>query len=256
MTKRPHRSFPTPWGPTLAGTALLGLLACGDDAVPAEPDVCEQPPTPHVSAQAQCGPTLDFTPVNRYQGALSAAAGREDAVAFIDGRCTGTLIEASAGPVVLTAGHCVGLGDRPLLVFNFEDDPDGDDLMTEGTVIERSDAPDYALIALDTLPSTPPIPLSTRPSERLAVIQHPRGHPKSIAEGSLRASCNGHIYYEDLDTLVSSSGAGVLNEQGNLVGVHTDGDCQEDGRGTNWGWTTEGIVEASEYLVDGDIVER
>jgi hypothetical protein len=204
----------------------------------------------------QCGPTLDFTPINSYQGEFSdIAQDREDAVALIDGNCTGTLIEASAGPVVVTAGHCVRLGDRPLLVFNFEDNPDGDPLVTEGTVIEQAPEPDYALIELDVLPAVTPVLLTDQPSETLAIIQHPRGRPKVIAEGEFLDSCDQLLYYTD-DTLVGSSGAGVLNRQGYLLGIHTNGDCDESGHGSNSGWTAEAIVEASLYLQCADIDDR
>src|SRR5688500_13328875 len=114
MARQPHGSFMTLWGSLLAGTVLLGISACGS-AVPVDPPVCANP-MPEVSSISavrglwQCGPTLDFTPINRYQGEFADVQDREDAVALIDGRCTGTLIEASAGPVVVTAGHCVGLG--------------------------------------------------------------------------------------------------------------------------------------------------
>ncbi len=245
----------TLWGPLLAGTVILGTTACGD-AVPAPPLVCANPERPEVSSLWQCGPTLDFTPINSYQGEFADVLDREEAVVLIDGRCTGTLIEASAGPVVMTAGHCVGLGDRALLVFNFEDNPDGERLVTEGSVIEQSFEPDYALIALDVLPSVTPVLLTTQASERLAIIQHPRGRPKVIAEGTFLDSCNQLVYYADLDTLVGSSGAGVLNRQGHLVGIHTDGDCDEKGRGANSGWTAQVIVEASPYLQSADIAER
>jgi hypothetical protein len=108
MALRPPGPFMTPWGPFLAGTVILGIVACGTP-VPADPPVCENPKTPEVSSLWQCGPTLDFTPINSYQGEFAdVVQDREDAVVLIDGRCTGTLIEASAGPVVLTAGHCVG----------------------------------------------------------------------------------------------------------------------------------------------------
>jgi len=254
MSRRPHRTFIPLWGPLLAGTAFLGLAACGKE-VPAAPVVCEEPKTAQVRGFWQCGPTQDFTPVNGYRGGFAdVVQSTEDAVVLIDGRCTGTLIEASAGPVVVTAGHCVGLGDRPLLVFNFEDDADGEELVTEGTVIEQSLDPDYALIQLDTLPAVQPVLLSTRASERLAIIQHPRGRPKVIAEGPFLDSCNRHVYYTDLDTLVGSSGAGVLNRSGHLVGLHTDGDCDESGRGTNRGWTAKVIVDASPYLQDTDLL--
>lgn len=205
----------------------------------------------------QCGPTLDFTPINQYAGAFAAAQEREEAVVLINGLCTGTLIAAAAGPVVATAGHCVGLGDRDVVVFNHEDDPDGEPLITEGTVIERADDPDYALIKLDTLPAAiTPTPLTTQPSDQLAIIQHPRGRPKVIAEGPFLDSCDRQIYYTDLDTLVGSSGAGILSDRGYLVGVHTDGDCAEDGGGANRGWTAAAIVEASPYLEAADIADR
>lgn len=258
----------TPWGPLLAGTVLLGLAACGT-AVPAEPPVdlpvCGEPTQagvsvrqrPEVSGLSQCGPTLELTPINSYQGEFAdVVRDREDAVVMIDGRCTGTLIEASAGPVVLTAGHCVGLGDGSLLVFHFEDGSDDEPLVAEGLVIEQSLEPDYALIKLDVLPEVTPVLLTTRASERLAVIQHPRGRHKVIAEGSFLGSCNQLVYYAGLDTLVGSSGAGVLNRQGHLLGVHTDGDCDEKGHGNNRGWTAEAIVEASPYLQSADIAER
>ncbi len=245
----------TPWGSILAGTFLLGIVACGDE-VPAHPPVCATASRPEVSSLWQCGPALEFIPVNSYQGEFANIQEREDAVVMIDGRCTGTLIAASAGPVVLTAGHCVGLGDQALLVFNFEDEPDGDPLLTEGTVIEQSLEPDYALIALDTLPAVKPVPLTTQASERLAIIQHPRGRPKVITEGTYWDSCNQLVFYVGLDTLVGSSGAGVLNRQGYLLGLHTDGDCDEKGRGSNRGWTAEAIVEASAYLRSTDIAER
>jgi hypothetical protein len=256
----------TLWGALLAGTVLPGIMACGN-AVPADPQVCEDPKTQEMSRLSavrsfsevgslwQCGPTLDFTPINSYRGEFADVQDREDAVVLIDGRCTGTLIEASAGPVVITAGHCVGLGDRALLVFNFEDASDGDPLVTEGTVIEQALDPDYALIQLDVLPAVTPVLLTTQATERLAIIQHPRGRPKVIAEGRYLDSCNRLVYYADLDTLVGSSGAGVLNRQGHLLGVHTDGDCDENG-GTNRGWTVDVIVEASPYLQSADIADR
>lgn len=218
------------------------------------PPVCPQARTGN--AYTQCGSTLDFTPINQYRGDLADAQLREDAVALIGGDCTGTLIAAAAGPVVLTAGHCVGLGDRALLAFNVEAAPDGDPLVTDGTVIERAEAPDYALIRLDQLPAAAPTPLTTRSTDRLAIIQHPRGGPKVIAEGEFFGECHGQISYIDLDTLVGSSGAGVLNTDGFLYGVHSDGDCDTNGGGANAGWSAASIVAASAYLQDGDLADR
>jgi hypothetical protein len=230
-------------------------VACADDA-PGPPLVCEPPPAAKRPMRPeQCGPTADYTPINGYAGELAVVQEREDAVVMLNGTCTGTLIAAAAGPVVISAGHCVRLGDRPLVVFNFEDGADGDQLITDGTVIEQSDEPDYSLTRLDALPAVTPTPLGAQPTDRLAIIQHPRGRPKVVAEGSFLDSCNGLIYYVDLDTLVGSSGAGVLSQDGFLAGIHTDGDCAPDGSGANFGWTAASIVEASPYLEEADLAE-
>jgi Trypsin-like peptidase domain len=206
--------------------------------------------------RSQCGPTLDLTPINQYQGAALGVQEREEAVVLINGSCTGTLIAASKGPVVITAGHCVALGDRALIAFNVEAQADGDPLVTNGTVIEQAPEPDYALIQLDQLPIGTPTMLTSRSTDLLVAIQHPRGRPKVIAEGRYLDSCQQQIYYAELDTLVGSSGAGVLTDQGALLGIHTDGDCAEDGSGSNRGWTSASVVEASVYLDSSDIADR
>ncbi|WP_394834871.1 serine protease [Pendulispora rubella] len=240
----------------------LGAAACGSSSSEGEENSTRTACAglrivdPSLRTQSQCGPTLDFTPINDYHGDIPSIQEREDAVVLINGACTGTLIAAQAGPIILTAGHCGHVGDRVMLAFNVEANADGDTLVTEGAVVEQADAPDYALIKPDKLPVVTPTPLTTKESDRLAIIQHPRGGPKSIAEGKLAGVCNGLIYYTDLDTLVGGSGAGVLTRDGYLVGVHTDGDCAADGSGSNYGWTSVSIVAASAYLQDADIAAR
>lgn len=231
----------------------VAAAACGTSE-PHRPPACPMARTS--IAYSQCGGTLDFTPINQYHGALADAQVREDAVVLIGGSCTGTLIAAAAGPVVITAGHCFEPGNRVMLAFNVEASADGDPLVTDGTVFEQASEPDYALIALDKLPAATPTPLTTRSTERLAIIQHPHSGPKVIAEGEFFADCHGEIVYTDLDTLAGSSGAGVLNLQGFLYGVHNDGDCDTHGGGDNTGWSAASIVAASAYLQDGDIADR
>ena len=233
--------------------AVSAAAGCGASE-PRRPPAC--PMARSANPHSQCGGALDFTPINQYHGELGDAQVREDAVVLIGGTCTGTLIAAAAGPVVITAGHCVGLGDPVLLAFNVEANPDGDPLVTNGTVIEQASAPDYALIAPDQLPAATPTPLTTRSTDRLAIIQHPRGGPKVIAEGDFFAECHGEISYIDLDTLVGSSGAGVLNLQGFLYGVHSDGASEPQGGGANTGWSAASIVAASAYLQDADLADR
>jgi len=244
-------------GQLLAVAVSLSTAACAPIG-PRVDTACGQLPLEESSSgdALQCGVSLDFTPVNRYQGEVAAFQEREDAVALIGGACTGTLIAAVDGPVMLTAGHCGMVGNRFVVAFNIEENPDGDRLVTEGVVIEQAAEPDYALLRLDALPSVVPTPLTTRSSDRLAVVQHPRGGPKVVAEGPYLGACNGRLYYVNLDTLVGGSGAGVLSRSGSLTGIHTDGDCAMDGSGANRGWTAAAIVEASAYLRDADIADR
>lgn len=244
-------------GQLLAAAVSFAAAACGPRPHVVQTACGQLPLAEHPGrGSLQCGPRLDFVPVNQYQGETSNLQEREDAVALIGGSCCGTWIAAEAGPVLLTAGHCGQLGDRFVVAFNVEADPDGDQLVTEGTVIERADEPDYALIQLDAAPQVVPTPLTAAPSDPLTIIQHPRGGPKVVAEGPYLGVCSGVMYYADLDTLVGSSGAGALNRQGFLAGIHTDGDCATDGSGANRGWTAPAIVEASEYLRDTDIADR
>lgn len=249
----------------------VGVLACvvvssgcgdgeGEGMDPPHPPVCAAAAAWAGGVgghRTQCGATEDFTPIHAYGGAVANVETVEDAVVLIGGSCTGTLIAAAAGPVVLTAGHCGRVGDTLLVAFNVEADADGDALVTEGTVFEQADEPDYALLRLATMPAnTPPVQLSTASSERLAIIQHPRGRPKVIAEGAYLDACDGQLFYTDLDTLVGSSGAGVLNQSGYLIGVHTDGDCAKDGSGANRGWDLSAIERASAHLAPEDLAAR
>ena len=241
-----------------------GVAGCAvaQPAVPVTSEVCRGGVPARTAGlgdrRSQCGPSLDFTPINRYVPGIASLQDREGAVALINGDCTGTLIAAAAGPVVLTAGHCARVGDRAQVAFNVEAEPDGDPLVTMGTVLEQADDPDYALIELDQLPAIEPTPLTSRPTAVLAVIQHPHGQLKVVAEGRYLASCGAQIVYGDLDTLTGSSGAGVLTQAGALLGVHTDGDCREDGTGTNRGYSAARIVEAFAGDVDAvlDMVEQ
>jgi len=62
--------------------------------------------------------------------------------------------------------------------------------------------------------------------EKLVIIQHPQGQPKKIGVGTARAGGEPFIFYDDIDTLGASSGAGVRDEQGNILGVHIRGGCE------------------------------
>src|SRR3954464_8258711 len=101
----------TPWAPrgrllsilASLGIAFLGVAlgaaACGAGAQD-DLAVCAKRQPAAVRSFLQCGPTLDFTPIHQYRGEIAGVEEREDAVVLIEGDCSGTLIAASAGPVV------------------------------------------------------------------------------------------------------------------------------------------------------------
>ena len=81
----------------------------------------------------------------------------------------------------------------------------------------------------------------------LTVIQHPAGNPKRIAAGSKIRNDGTSIYYGDVDTLGGSSGSGVIDQTGNLIGVHTNGGCTARG-GANSGVSLVAIRGVSEIV--------
>ena len=206
--------------------------------------------TANTARGAQCGPTLDFEEINAYDGPLTWVQQREEAVVFVNGACSGVYIGAGGthAHLVLTAGHCVNAGDRVLVAFNVEADQDGPDISIMGQVLESSSSPDYGLITLGENPQIDPVRLGSRPTRRLASIQHPRGNEKVIATGVFSHVDAGQLFYSDLDTLVGSSGAGLFNANGWVIGIHTGGDCETTG--TNFGWQAAAIVRASRVLQD------
>ena len=64
--------------------------------------------------------------------------------------------------------------------------------------------------------------------EMLGMVQHPQGFPKKVEAGPLFRTEGTDIYYDDIDTWGGSSGSGVRNPAGEVIGVHTNGGCETD----------------------------
>lgn len=82
----------------------------------------------------------------------------------------------------------------------------------------------------------------------LTIIQHPAGLPKKIEAGPLNLIEDAHLKYGDLDTQGGSSGSGVLDPAGQIVGVHVLGGCTAAGTGHNAAVPISAIRAASNRL--------
>lgn len=192
-----------------------------------------------------------------------------------DGRrwCSGTLIDDN---LFLTAGHCFGpRWDKPrdedgqlldaegnaLLMeveFEYQKDPDG--ALRPGWSYPIVDLYEYELGGLDYAivilgddengqqpgarwPIARMAAYDPVPGDEVTIIQHPNGVPKVVDSGTVAFTDSAEIHYGDLDTDGGSSGSGVLDWQGRVIGVHTNGGC--NGRGSNRGAKIEAIAAVS-----------
>jgi V8-like Glu-specific endopeptidase len=81
----------------------------------------------------------------------------------------------------------------------------------------------------------------------LTIIQHPHGEPKLIEAGPKEAVSGSTITYKDLDTRGGSSGSGIIDQNGRVIGVHTNGGCTQVG-GANVGVTLRAISQHSSII--------
>jgi V8-like Glu-specific endopeptidase len=144
----------------------------------------------------------------------------------------------------------------PLMVANFNYQKDGSDpehkrlrssdvfpitRMVENGLSPQRGNLDYVIVELsansqgrlpgeDYLVSTWDASIAGLQSSRLlTVIQHPNGDPKRIEAGVRLFANSSALEYADIDTLGGSSGSGVINELGKIVGVHVRGGCSASG---------------------------
>lgn len=120
---------------------------------------------------------------------------------------------------------------------------------------DRSGQLDYAIFRIGKdasghLPNVTPEKALTRSgntSETLAIIQHPQGRPKQVDAGKLHSIHGNQIFYNDIDTHGGSSGSGIRDASGGVIGVHTNGGCQAQS-GFNKGVANSAIKGVSDIL--------
>jgi V8-like Glu-specific endopeptidase len=84
--------------------------------------------------------------------------------------------------------------------------------------------------------------------DMLCIMGHPAGVPKRVEAGPLTSFDGNTLRYNDIDTLGGNSGSGILQAStGLLVGVHTNGGCDQAG-GSNFGYRISAIRAKSAIL--------
>lgn len=209
------------------------LVACASE-VSSEEMIAE------VSQESQCGPSWDVQEVEQYNGTLGVpkafAVKHERRVGYHVGPgCTGTLI---SDDLFISAGHC-GYQVDDVVRFDYQVDASGvsrtgrDYRVTQVVEQEYNTSYDYAIVRLAGSPGReyghaaiaavdPPA------NSTVAIIQHPARTTKKIHAGTVldySSSVGANWFRHQVDTVGGSSGSGVLNTNGQLVGIHTNAGC-------------------------------
>lgn len=209
-----------------------------------------------------CPGTGDLQHVRDYDGTLGQTR------AFVDAHenpvgilnpvgCSGTLV---ASNLYLTASHCVDdlTPGSDTVTFEFEKlagstgtattsvftvtrlVQDGADSGLDFAVLELNGTPGNTFGVTQLEEFTPAV------SHLLTIIQHPARQRKQVEVGHVHSFTSNTIRYNDLDTAGGSSGSGILDDHGRLVGVHTNGGCEAGGE--NFGTRMDRILANSEVL--------
>ena len=171
--------------------------------------------------------------------------------------CSGTMISNN---LYLTAAHCLEFGAAETngwvwpvnasgtkltpqqvvanmeVAFNYQVAPNGAQRVEQRYAVLRArevrlGGLDYAILTLANNPGTDwgvtrMAPSTLTVGDELTVIQHPAGMTKKIDSGSFSGLSGSLLTYGNIDTVGGSSGSGVLDWQGRLVGVHVQGGCK------------------------------
>lgn len=218
-----------------------------------------------LNTESICGKN-EMQPVADYDGSrgqpVEFVASHEQAVAAMaygtpdksSKYCTGTMISEN---LFLTASHCIdGTTLKDFVVFNYQKVRGSSDMAAPEhvkiiAVVEQSlGGLDFGIIKLEGQPGLKYGFAQINTAEvlngaLLTIIQHPSGNPKMVDVGH-RVGTRAEVYmtYGDLDTEPGSSGSGILNDTGAVVGVHTNGGCNSVG-GDNAGVMMTEIMKAS-----------
>ncbi len=196
------------------------------------------------------------TYVKKYKGAVGALTSKNAPTG--SKYCTGTLI---AKDLFLTASHCVSSKTvGHFVALGYERKPGSTTVGTQEffkiTQLVEEGAQkgiDYAIVRLERDAGSKYGITKIRAQDPkkdapLAIIQHPSGEPKQVEAGKHQGLSGNYLRYADIDTLPGSSGSGVLDADGMLVGVHTNGGCTSGTSGANSGVRLSQVAKVSSIV--------
>ncbi|MGV3523997.1 MAG: trypsin-like serine peptidase [Candidatus Sericytochromatia bacterium] len=216
--------------------------------------ICGPNDLQHVNSyDGKLGPSVEFVRKHQAPVAAMAKGTAESNRKF----CSGTMI----GPdLFLTASHCIDatITQDKFVVFNYQTLAGSAQLDQQesfkisGVIEDGNGGLDYAILRVEGNPGAKYGFTGVRASlpangEPLIDIQHPKGEPKQIEAGTMSGVSGKYMLYGDLDTEPGSSGSGVLDKDGMLVGVHTNGGCYSGG-GANRGVKMTEIIANSKVM--------
>lgn len=190
--------------------------------------------------ESQCGPSWDAQPVETYNGGAGIptyfVARHESRVGYhVEAGCSGTLI---SDDLFLSAGHC-GYAVGNTVRFDYQNAPNGtarttrDFPVTQVVEQENAGAWDYAIVRLGNSPGreyghAAIAAIDPPAGSTVTIIGHPARRPKEIHAGPVldySSTIGANWFRHQVDTVGGNSGSGVLNANGQLVGVHTNAGC-------------------------------
>lgn len=174
---------------------------------------------------------------------------------FDNGRCVGSGTGFMVSPqLLMTNNHVLedaAMGRQARVVFNFQDDPDGNALPPMTFLLDpdrfflTSHPLDFTLIAVSRQAGEGTVELEEIGWSRLieaegkvingeyvTIVQHPNGQPKQIAlrENQIIDVLDNFLHYHT-DTAPGSSGSPLFNDQWEVVGLHHSGVPKRDPQG-------------------------
>ena len=199
------------------------------------------------------GQPVEF--VVKYEQAVGALA--YGALPNTSKYCSGIMISED---LFLTAAHCIDTAIlKEFAVFNFQKLRGTTELAKPEhfkilAVVEKGLGQlDFAVLQIEGKPGLKygfqKINIeNVENGNILTLIQHPSGKPKMVDVGHKNGLRDvKYMTYGDLDTEPGSSGSAVLDQNGFVVGVHTNGGCFSNG-GENAGVLMSEIAKVSNVV--------